>query len=144
MGDSIHFVDMLREREIRREWVVRAERNPDYVEERADGTRHFIKLIPENGNRWLRVVVNSAVLPHRRVTAFFDGGREGNMRIKVDKETDALYFRLDESKVVGSEKVQPGVILDFDENDRVVGAEFLGISKRAPKEELSSIQFQTV
>ena len=65
------------------------------------------------------------------------------MRIKVDKETDALYFRLDESKIVESEEVRPGVILDFDENDRVVGVEFLGISERASIEQLSSIQFQS-
>jgi hypothetical protein len=31
------------------------------------------------------------------------------MRLKVDKENDALYFRLDESVIVES-----GVILDFD------------------------------
>lgn len=42
-----------------------------------------------------------------------------------------------------SEEVRPGVILDFDKNDRVVGVEFLGISSRATKEELSSLQFQT-
>jgi uncharacterized protein YuzE len=66
------------------------------------------------------------------------------MRIKVDKENDALYFRLDESRIVESEEVRPGVILDFDENDRVVGVEFLGISARATGEELSSLQFQTV
>ena len=65
------------------------------------------------------------------------------MRIKVDKESDALYFRLDEKRIVESEEVRSGVILDFDENDRVVGVEFLGISKRATKEELSSMQFQT-
>jgi uncharacterized protein YuzE len=65
------------------------------------------------------------------------------MRIKVDKESDALYFRLDEKRIVESEEVRPGVILDFDENDRVVGVEFLGISKRATKEELSTMQFQT-
>ena len=67
-----------------------------------------------------------------------------DMRIKVDKETDALYFRLDESRIVESEEVRPGVILDYDENDRVVGVEFLGISARATEEELSSLQFQTV
>jgi uncharacterized protein YuzE len=66
------------------------------------------------------------------------------MRIKVDTKTDALYFRLDESRIVESEEVRPGVILDFDENDHVVGVEFLGISKRAAMEALSSIQFQTV
>jgi uncharacterized protein YuzE len=65
------------------------------------------------------------------------------MRIKVDKESDALYFRLDENRIVESEEVCPGVILDFDENNRVVGVEFLGISARASKEELSLLQFQT-
>ena len=65
------------------------------------------------------------------------------MRIKVDKDSDALYFRLDENRIVESEEVRPGVILDFDENDTVVGVEFLGISARATKEELSTMQFQT-
>jgi len=65
------------------------------------------------------------------------------MRIKVDKKSDALYFRLDESRITESEEVRPGVILDYDENDRVVGVEFLGISSRATLEELSSIQFQS-
>ena len=66
------------------------------------------------------------------------------MKIKVDKESDALYFRLDESRVVESEEVQPGVILDFDSHNRVVGVEFLGISLRATPIELSTMQFQTV
>ena len=66
------------------------------------------------------------------------------MRLKVDKESDTLYLRLDESKVVESGEVRPGVILDFDAEGRVVGVEFLGISSRASWEELSSLQFQTV
>ena len=65
------------------------------------------------------------------------------MRIKVDRDADALYFRLDETRIVESEEVRPGVVLDYDEDDQVVGVEFLGISKRATKEELSSLQFQT-
>ena len=65
------------------------------------------------------------------------------MKVKVDKESDALYFRLDESKIVESEEVRPGVILDFDENDRVIGVEFLHISSRATPEKLSAIQFQS-
>jgi uncharacterized protein YuzE len=47
------------------------------------------------------------------------------MRIKVDKESDALYFRLDDDEIVESEEVQPGIILDFDENGRVIGIEIL-------------------
>jgi uncharacterized protein YuzE len=65
------------------------------------------------------------------------------MRIKIDKDSDTLYFRLDENRVVESEEVRPGVFLDFDENDRVVGVEFLGVSSRATKDELSTMQFQT-
>jgi uncharacterized protein YuzE len=49
------------------------------------------------------------------------------MRLKVDKASDALYFRLDESPIVDSEEVRPGVILDFNERGQVVGVEFLGI-----------------
>ena len=41
------------------------------------------------------------------------------MKITVDKESDTLYFQLDETKIVESEEVRPGVILDFDDNDRV-------------------------
>ena len=65
------------------------------------------------------------------------------MRVKVDTKSDALYFRLDESRIVESEEVRPGVILDYDEQDRVVGVEFLNISSQAKAEELTSIQFQS-
>jgi uncharacterized protein YuzE len=36
------------------------------------------------------------------------------MKLKIDRESDALYLRLDEAAIVESEEVQPGVILDFD------------------------------
>lgn len=65
------------------------------------------------------------------------------MRIRVDAGGDALYFRLQEGTTVDSEEVRPGVILDYDEKDQVVGVELLGISQRATKEDLSSILFQT-
>jgi len=65
------------------------------------------------------------------------------MRIRVDRKNDVLYFRLDESRIVESEEIQPGVILDYDKNDKVVGIEFLSISSRASKDELSSILFNT-
>jgi uncharacterized protein YuzE len=64
------------------------------------------------------------------------------MRVKVDKEDDALYFRLNESAIVGSEEVRPGVILDFDTNGAVVGVEFLGIKGKVPQQELTSTHFE--
>ncbi len=65
------------------------------------------------------------------------------MRLKIDKENDALYFRLDETSVVDSEEVQPGVILDFNENNIVVGIEILSLSSRVPPEKLRVLQFET-
>lgn len=65
------------------------------------------------------------------------------MRVGVDKEVDALYFRLDESRIVESEEIRPGVIFDYDDQDQVVGVEFLSISKRAAEKELASIEFTT-
>lgn len=65
------------------------------------------------------------------------------MKVVFDKETDTIYFRLDEAKIVESEEVKAGVILDYDENENVIGVEFLNASKRATKEELSTMQFQT-
>lgn len=66
------------------------------------------------------------------------------MRLKVDKESDALYFRLDESAVVESEEVQPGVILDYNAAGLVVGLEMLNISNRISPERLRTLQFETI
>ncbi|MCK5851381.1 MAG: DUF4258 domain-containing protein [Kiritimatiellae bacterium] len=72
MEDTAHFRDMLDERGIQREWVDIAVLQPDKTEDCADGTRHYIRQIPEFGNRWLRVVVNITSDPEKRITAFFD------------------------------------------------------------------------
>jgi len=66
------------------------------------------------------------------------------MKLKVDRESDALYFRLDESAIVESEEVQPGVILDFDAEGRVVGIEILHLSSRVAPERLRTLRFETV
>ena len=53
------------------------------------------------------------------------------MKLNVDKSADALYLRLDDSSVVESEEVSPGVVLDYNESDEVVGVEILNLSKRS-------------
>lgn len=65
------------------------------------------------------------------------------VKLRIDKESDALYFRLDESSVVESEEVRPGVILDFDINGNVVGLEMLKVSTRVDPGSLSSLHFDT-
>jgi len=63
---------MLRERELKEEWIYEALEEPDIKEDHDDGTTHYIKQIPEIGNRWLRVVVNVSTTPKTLVTAFLD------------------------------------------------------------------------
>ena len=65
------------------------------------------------------------------------------MRLKVDQKADALYLRLDESKITESEEVSPGVVLDFNDRKQVVGIEILQLSKRSPQLNLGELQFQT-
>ena len=50
------------------------------------------------------------------------------MNRKMDRGNDALYFRLTDAAIFESEEVQPGVILDFDEQGRVVGVEMLALA----------------
>jgi len=66
------------------------------------------------------------------------------MKLKVDHEAGALYLRLDDSRIVESEEVSPGVVLDYNEQEQVVGVEILGISKRSPNLNTRELQFQTV
>ena len=63
---------------------------------------------------------------------------------KIDQENGTLYFRLDESAIVESEEMQPGVVLDFDAQGRVVGVEILDLSSRVALEQLRKLEFETV
>jgi len=65
------------------------------------------------------------------------------MRLQIDRENDAVYLRLHESPIVESEEVQPGVILDFDGEGKVIGIELLGMSRRISSDILRTFQLET-
>ena len=64
------------------------------------------------------------------------------MKLQIDKEADALYLRLDDSRIIESEEVSPGVVLDFNESNEVVGIEMLNLSKRVSNIDLLDFQYQ--
>ena len=66
------------------------------------------------------------------------------MKLPVDKKSDALYLRLDDSAIIESEEVSPGVMLDYNESNEVVGVEMLYLSKRSSNLNLSALEFETV
>lgn len=64
------------------------------------------------------------------------------MRVHFDEKADAIYMRLDESKIVESQEVQPGIVLDFNEHNQVVGIEILRVKDRVPQANLKQMQFE--
>ena len=66
------------------------------------------------------------------------------MKLKVDEKADALYLRLDDSEIVESEEVSPGIVLDFNADNQVVGVEILNLSRRSPNLNLRELQFRAV
>ena len=66
------------------------------------------------------------------------------MKLKIDREADALYLTLDESAVIESAEIAPGIILDYNDMDQVVGIEMLQLSRRSPGLETGRLLFETV
>jgi len=64
------------------------------------------------------------------------------MRVHYDEKANAVYVRLDDSKIVESEEVQPGIMLDFNEHNQVVGIEILRVRERVPLANLKQMQFE--
>lgn len=66
------------------------------------------------------------------------------MKLKVDQQADALYLSLTEAPASRSEEVSPGIVVDYDDQERVVGIEMLYLSKRAPHTDVRRLLFESV
>lgn len=64
------------------------------------------------------------------------------MKLHIDKAADALYLRLDDSRIVESAEVSPGIVLDYNEHNEVVGIEMLNLSRRSTALDLQELQFK--
>ena len=52
------------------------------------------------------------------------------IKFEYDRDSDAAYLKIRRGKVIESEEVEPGLIVDLDENDQVVGVEILRFARR--------------
>lgn len=64
------------------------------------------------------------------------------MKIKFDEQSDSIYIRFDDSKIIESEEVKPGIIFDFNSQSHVVGIEILRVQERIPITNLEQLQFE--
>jgi uncharacterized protein YuzE len=54
------------------------------------------------------------------------------MNIRYDQQVDAAYLTLETAKIFDSEEIQPNVVFDYDESDRIVGIELLSVKRNIP------------
>ena len=52
------------------------------------------------------------------------------MRIEYDQEADALYIQMQEKSVSKTKEIEEGVLIDFDEGNKLIGIEILDVTKR--------------
>ena len=64
------------------------------------------------------------------------------MRLHYDEKVDALYLRLDDSTIVESEEVKPGIVLDLNAAREVVGIEVLDLKRRVPTVDLTQLKVE--
>ena len=60
------------------------------------------------------------------------------MKVNYDKETDAMYIRLCDSKIKGTIKVHDRLMVDVDTKGNTVGIELLDASLQIPKRRIFS------
>ena len=61
------------------------------------------------------------------------------MKFKYDADVDVVYLRLTDKDIVESEELQPGMIVDFDVNGKIVAIEFLNATDRFTPETIHEI-----
>jgi len=66
------------------------------------------------------------------------------VRLRVDTAADALYLRLDDSEIAESVEVVPGVVLDYNAANDVVGVGMLHLSARSQTFDASELHFERV
>lgn len=65
------------------------------------------------------------------------------MKVTINPEADALYMRLSDTRIHDSEEVKPGIILDYDDQNNLIGIEILRISERVPSASLKSVLIES-
>jgi uncharacterized protein YuzE len=130
---TAHAAKVISEREISMAWITRVLAHPEKTEpDRDDPTlRHALARIPAYEERVLRVVYNETTEPWLIVNRLFRSYPEEEvMKLHFDEKADAIYLRLDDSKIIESEKISPGIVFDFNEHNQVVGIEILNVKDR--------------
>ena len=63
------------------------------------------------------------------------------MKIRYDKDADAIYIKFRDGEYEVSKEVDEDVILDFDKKDKLIGIEILDVSEKIPAKNFMDVTF---
>jgi len=63
-----------------------------------------------------------------------------DVKVKYDPQVDVLRIRLGGAPIEESEQIEPGIIVDYDEQGNVVGIEILDASERIQRVQTATEQ----
>jgi len=61
------------------------------------------------------------------------------MKVRYDKEIDAMFIRFQEGEYEGSKEIGDGIVIDLDKEGKVLGIEILDASEKISQENLRNI-----
>jgi uncharacterized protein YuzE len=62
------------------------------------------------------------------------------MKIRYDKQADALVIRFSDAPILESDEVQEGLIVDYDRKKKIVGFELLDASRQVSPKDLEALE----
>jgi uncharacterized protein YuzE len=62
------------------------------------------------------------------------------MKLRYDKDVDALFVRFSDETIVDSEEVRPGFVLDYDAAGHIIGIEILDAGQQLTAKALAGMQ----
>jgi uncharacterized protein YuzE len=66
------------------------------------------------------------------------------MKIEYSKEADAIYVYFKEEYVAKSKEIEDGVVIDFDEDNRLIGIEVLDVSNRFSISDIANVSIENL
>ena len=121
---DVHAEFQIARRDIAKAWIEETLASPDTVET-VNGRTSFMKCFPGR---------HDAPRGHARTRhRLCDHGlfrQDQTMRVRVDQEADAVYVSLTDRTIKDSAEVADGIVVDYDNEGRIVGVEILDASKR--------------
>ncbi len=66
------------------------------------------------------------------------------MKIEFDRQADALYIYIQEKPVNKTKEIEEGILVDFDEDNRLIGLEIMDVTKRFSLADIVNLQIENL